>query len=121
MNVGTLIRPARPTYCFDAPAPIVGKRMSRYGWEFAVVNGYPNNVSWRWYHLRDVRLAANPVEPAAPPQHPHSTPIDAYPDWRREELARKYAGPDEWDVERDGDGEIDDVELEESGADEELL
>ena len=55
MKIGTLIRPARPMYCFDAPAPIVGIRMHCYGLEFAVVNGYPNNVSWRWYHLRDVR------------------------------------------------------------------
>jgi hypothetical protein len=52
---------------------------------------------------------------------PHSTPIGVYEDWRREELARKYAGPDEWDIELDGDGEIDDVNLEGSGVDEELL
>jgi hypothetical protein len=108
MNIGTLIRPARPTYCFEAPAPIVGKRMGRYGWEFAVVNGYPNNVSWRWYHLRDVRRAVSP--PA-----PHSTPVDSFPSWRVDELSAKYSDPHEWDFERDSDGEIDDVELEDAG------
>ena len=46
---------------------------------------------------------------------PHSTPVDSFPDWRVEELARKYNDPREWDFEHDSDGEIDDVELEESG------
>lgn len=50
---------------------------------------------------------------------PHSTPVDAFPDWRSEELARKYTDSHEWDFDLDGDGEIDDVELEAS-ADEEL-
>lgn len=46
---------------------------------------------------------------------PHSTPVDAFPDWRVSELSRKYNDPHEWDAELDGDGEIDDVELEEAG------
>lgn len=48
-------------------------------------------------------------------------PIGAYPA-RVDDLAREYAaGPDEWDVEHDGDGEIDDVDLEVMAADEESL
>lgn len=50
-----------------------------------------------------------------------TAPRDAYPEWRVAELARKYNDPHEWDAELDGDGEIDDVELEGSGADEESL
>jgi hypothetical protein len=50
---------------------------------------------------------------------PHSIPVDSFPSWRVDELAAKYNDPHEWDVERDGDGEIDDVELE-SGAEESL-
>ncbi len=46
---------------------------------------------------------------------PHSTPVGLYEDWRREEISRKYTDPHEWDAELDGDGEIDDVELEGSG------
>lgn len=49
---------------------------------------------------------------------PHSSPIGMYPEWRCAELALKYANPDEWDVERDGDGLIDDVELEGAGTEE---
>jgi hypothetical protein len=49
----------------------------------------------------------------------HSTPLGSYPDWRIEELARKYSDPHEWDLDHDSDGEIDDVELEDSR--EELL
>jgi hypothetical protein len=45
---------------------------------------------------------------------PHSTPVDAFPDWRVIELRHKYSDPHEWDAELDSDGEIDDVELEES-------
>lgn len=41
------------------------------------------------------------------------------PQWRVEELARKYNDPHEWDAALDGDGEIDDVELE-SGEEDSL-
>lgn len=57
-----------------------------------------------------------PLEPAPP----HSSPIGTYEDWRVSELARKYASPDEWDFEHDGDGEIDDVELEDGAGEESL-
>lgn len=54
-------------------------------------------------------------------KRPHSTPVGSYPEWRVDELARKYTDPHEWDAELDSDGEIDDVELEESGESEEGL
>lgn len=57
MQIGTMIRPARPLPNFSVSAPIIDKRMGKWGWEFAVINGGPNNESKRWYALRDVRLA----------------------------------------------------------------
>jgi hypothetical protein len=60
------------------------------------------------------RAESRAVEGSSVDVEPHSSPIGIYPEWRRAELALKYASPDEWDVECDGDGLIDDVELEES-------
>lgn len=62
MKVGQIIRPARPMPDFNTPAVIRGKRDSKWGIQYAVVNGYPRNVSVRWYYLRDVRPVRGLVE-----------------------------------------------------------
>jgi hypothetical protein len=51
-----LIAPKRPMPDFTQPCKVVDKRLTRNGVEYAVVNGHPNNVSVRWYHIRSIRV-----------------------------------------------------------------
>lgn len=50
-----LIEAKRPTPNFPRPCQVVDKRMTRNGLQYAVINGQPNNVSVRWYHITAVR------------------------------------------------------------------
>lgn len=43
------VEPVNPEPNFQSPAVIVDTRITNHGWQYAVINGQPNNTSRRWY------------------------------------------------------------------------
>jgi hypothetical protein len=57
--IGDLVKAKRPLPDFPSAEKIVDTRYRKNNGsrEYAVVNGYPNNVSWRWYCANDLERA----------------------------------------------------------------
>jgi len=54
-QVGDEVAPVQPDANFSEPTVIVDVRPQTHGFQYAVINGAPNNVSRRWYNRADLR------------------------------------------------------------------